>query len=252
MVCLHGFGEYADRFDNLSPLMPDYTLVALDLPWHGKTDWQEGLSMPVAWLTEILDLIPEIRGKKFGLMGYSMGGRICLSLLTPLMQRITELVLIAPDGLTINPWYWLATQTYLGNRLFRLVMNNPAPFRGLLQLGQKTRLVNESILKFVQQYLDDRSMREQVYRVWTTLAHFSVPPRRLPQRFQQAQIPVAMIFGRYDRIIPPRLGFPFATGEQGKVHLSLLEAGHQLLHPRYLPLLAEAIQQGTETKSSPA
>lgn len=42
--------------------------------------------------------------EKFGLIGYSMGGRIVLVTMELMYQRINSVLLIAPDGLKINPF----------------------------------------------------------------------------------------------------------------------------------------------------
>jgi pimeloyl-ACP methyl ester carboxylesterase len=45
------------------------------------------------------------------LMGFSLDGRIALSVLELMPAGVSRLVLLAPDGLKINFWYWLSTQT---------------------------------------------------------------------------------------------------------------------------------------------
>ena len=101
--------------------------------------------------------------RPFGLMGYSMGGRLCLPSMRPFPLG-SGIFLIAPDGLKVNAWYWFATQTLMGKRIFSYTMRNPAWFNGLLQAGRKSGFVNESIMKFVHRYIDDTGMREKVYQ----------------------------------------------------------------------------------------
>ena len=117
-------------------------------------------------------------------MGYSMGGRIVLALYETIPEKINYLVLIAPDGLKVNPLYWFATQTLMGKRIFRYTMNKPAWFNGLLKVAKKTGLFNESIMKFVHRYIDDSAMRDKVYQVWTTMRKFRprLPKVRKPIR----------------------------------------------------------------------
>jgi pimeloyl-ACP methyl ester carboxylesterase len=240
-VCLHGFGEFSRTFDPLSAGLPGHTLVAIDLPWHGQTQWREGLDMQVHELLEIIRSIPEIGNARFGLMGYSMGGRICLALLQAAPETIQYLLLIAPDGLRENGWYWLATQLSAGNRLFRYTMENPDWFLGLLKAGRRAGLVNESILKFVHIYVDDRSMRTQIYRAWTTLRHFRPNLPRIKETIRWHRIPVFLLFGRYDRMIQAEHGEKFIHGLEGYARMEVLDVGHQVLHPRNLDAIARAL-----------
>jgi hypothetical protein len=43
-------------------------------------------------------------------------------------EQIEKLVLLAPDGLKVNFWYWLATQTWLGKNSFCFTMKHPGWF----------------------------------------------------------------------------------------------------------------------------
>jgi pimeloyl-ACP methyl ester carboxylesterase len=247
-VCLHGFGEFARTFDPLSAALPDYTLVAIDLPWHGETVWQEGLDMELADLMQIIRDIPQVGNVRFGLMGYSMGGRICLSLFEAFPAQVDFLLLIAPDGLKINPWYRFATQTRVGNQVFRSVMERPGGFVKLMRAGKRVGLFNESIMKFVRIYVDDERMRDTVYRVWTTMRRFQP---RLPQvkaLIRENQVRVYLLFGRYDRIIQPSLGKPFVDGLEGFATMQVLDVGHQLLHPRNVEAIARGLEFCTSGK----
>lgn len=251
LLCLHGFGESAAHFEPLADWLPDYTLVSIDLPWHGETQWREGLDMPVDVLLGLIDQIPELRGQAFGILGFSMGGRIGLSLLQPLGDRVEQVILLAPDGLRINPWYRLATESRPGNRLFRQVMSAPGPFRKLLHLGNRLGIVNDSIMKFVERYVNDPGMRELVYRVWTTLRRFSISPAKAKHLLRERGIPLVMIFGRYDRIIPPSLGLAFIRGWESGARLEILDTGHLLLHAKALPFVAEALNRHIRTPNIP-
>jgi pimeloyl-ACP methyl ester carboxylesterase len=137
LFAFHGYGESAASFAVLTDAIegaPDHdlTFVAVDLPFHGGTDWRE-----TALLLEphdLLCLLEEIAGSfpgrtgSWSLLGYSMGGRIALHLLQLAPDRIERMVLLAPDGLKVNPWYRLAAHTAYGNRLFRRTMQRPAWF----------------------------------------------------------------------------------------------------------------------------
>ena len=113
LICLHGYGESVSSFEFLEkPLQELFTLIAIDMPLHGKTQWNEGLNFDPAELIEVLHMIctsQSLDPAKLELLGYSMGGRIGLSLFQLIPDKIEHMLLIAPDGLAASGWYKLST-----------------------------------------------------------------------------------------------------------------------------------------------
>ncbi len=120
LFCFHGYGYDGLSFDIFSSLLHKrYTIIAIDLPFHGQTNWQEGLLFEPEALVSIIHSIksPDL---KMSLLGYSMGGRVVMQLAQLVPEEINKIVLVAPDGFHKNKWQWLSTQTLAGNRLFAL------------------------------------------------------------------------------------------------------------------------------------
>ncbi len=245
LFCFHGYGESAGSFAFLeAALGRDYTLIAIDMPFHGLTDWKEGLffdprDLP-ALLEEAAARLPG-REERWSLLGYSMGGRVALQLLEMIPDRIDKLVLLAPDGLQMNPWYWLATQTGPGNHLFRFTMAHPAWLFSFLRLGNALKCVNPGIYKFTTRYIDDSKVRQDLYTRWTTMRGFRprLPVIRDIIRAQSTR--VRLLYGRYDRIIRAERGERFRRGIESQCSLLLLPSGHQLLQAEHLEPLMTAI-----------
>lgn len=241
LVCLHGYGESGDTFTLFEPLAgKDYTLIAIDLPFHGKTDWQEGLLFTVDQLIEIINLIiPD--SKPFSLLGYSMGGRVALQLIQYLPRRIKKAVLIAPDGLHRNIWQWLSTQTLLGNQLFAFTMQHPGWIFQLMKLSAGLGLFNKSILKFVHHYLDDAAQRRILYRRWTTMRQFRPDKTFLQKQLIENRIKLVLLFGEYDRVIVSKHGYNFQKQAAENVAVKVIPAGHLLLKEKYVTLVMELL-----------
>lgn len=238
LVCLHGYGESGNSFRHLAPLLQEqYRVYAPDMPFHGLTEWKEGPVFTPQMLWEIIcKLNPS--GEPFTLMGYSMGGRLALSLLEQHASAIRQLVLLAPDGLHTNPWYWLSTQTRMGNRLFKYSMQHPAWLFKAMKLGLFTRLLHPSVGKIARFYLDDEQQRQLLYQRWTALRLFRPRLSLLKKVIVANQLPVQLVFGRFDQIIRSTKGYAFARGIEEVVQVQLIEAGHQLLKEKYLPFIA--------------
>jgi pimeloyl-ACP methyl ester carboxylesterase len=241
-VCFHGFGEDADSFKVLGAGLKGHRLVALDLPFHGATEWNEELSLSVQELMGFISACPEVGEKPFGLMGYSMGGKVALALFQAFPQRIRHLILLAPDGLRPAPWHWFGTKTLIGNRLLRFTMEKPGWFVSLLDAGKKTGLVNESIFKFVHLYIDDSNLRQKVYRIWTTLRNFRPDTDVIKNHIRLKKVPVFMLFGKFDRLCPYQDGISFAKGLGKSCRMDIIDTGHMLLHPRFISKQMEGFE----------
>jgi pimeloyl-ACP methyl ester carboxylesterase len=230
LICLHGFGENADSFRHIRhSLGQTFTIVALDLPLHGKTEWKEERPFSKEDLKAILLLILEEQQQDtFSLMGYSMGGRVALCAVQIMAEKIDRLYLLAADGLKDNPWHMFVTRTGVGNKLFKYCTYHPQLFFGLLHIWHKLRLLNAGVHKFAFNRMNTLEKREQVYFIWTNMKQM-VPDRKLcKQLLKKHKIKTLLIFGKYDRVIPPMLGVHFMDGTF-PCEMLVLEKGHQLL-----------------------
>jgi pimeloyl-ACP methyl ester carboxylesterase len=241
LFCFHGYGETAASFDFLEePLNGLFTMLVIEMPFHGDTVWKEGLDFEPAELRDIMQMIlvhQALSPVKVQLLGYSMGGRIALSLLELMPEKIDKLLLIAPDGITMGAWYKFATQNWLGNGIFNFTMNNPAWFQGLMKLAHALRLVNPSIHKFAKSYVDDQQVRHDLYLRWTTMRHFRPSIDKIKKLILSRRIPVELLYGRFDRMIRYESGNAFVKGLDPLAQLSILPSGHQLLNRKHLDLI---------------
>ncbi|OMP77789.1 MULTISPECIES: alpha/beta hydrolase [unclassified Chitinophaga] len=230
LVCLHGFGESTLPFSRLVPALGDaFTIVALDLPLHGKTVWQENRPFEKEDLHAIIDLLLKMQKKTvFSLLGYSMGGRLALCITEKMAPQIRELILLAADGLRDNPWHHFVTQTRIGHRLFKHITYHPGFYFWLLNTGNKLRLINNSLHRFANNSMNTLEKRELVFNVWTIMAHMMPNRKLIKQLLAQYRIHTLLIFGKYDRVIPSVLGIRFMDGTFPCETL-VLDKGHQLL-----------------------
>ncbi len=234
VFCFHGYGEDGERFGILEPFLSEkYTVIAIDIPFHGKTEWNGELLFKADELIELLNKIIGSEISIFTLMGYSMGGRIAMKLFEIIPHRISKMVLVAPDGLHQNKWQWFVTKTKLGNRLFKYTMYNPSWIFNLIGVIQRLNLMNKSIIKFVHYYLDDPIERANLYKIWTTTRQYRPNLRVVKKLVIAHQVPMNILFGKHDRIIITKRGNQFKKGLELWVTVQELDAGHQLLQKKY-------------------
>ncbi len=235
LIGFHGYGEDGTAFQFLEfHLGTEFTLVAIDLPFHGNTQWNDDLDFDMADLWKIINELLPINNTTVSFMGYSMGGRIALKLMEQNIAKVDKVVLLAPDGLHRNPWHWLATQTLVGNRLFAFTMKYPTWLFGLMNVANKLGVLNKSIFNFAHYYLDDDIERKYLYQRWTVMRKFHPNLHLLQQKIKAHQKKITLLFGRYDRIILTDKGKKFQQGLEEWVTVKELNAGHQLLKEKYV------------------
>ena len=217
-------------------LLPaDCSILAIDLPHHGDTAWSAGDRLDVPGMYR---LIEQIRDKHFAdtdsleFVGFSMGGRVALAMMQHSEANVTHLTLLAPDGLLVNPWYWLATRTMMGQWLFRFTVRNPGWFFTVLRLAKTLGMVNLSIYKFTVHYLGTEALRRQLYNRWMSMRWFRPKLSAVQQRIIKDRIPVLLLYGSYDRIMPVKSSKRFCRKVGGYCQVQVLSTGHQLLQPK--------------------
>jgi pimeloyl-ACP methyl ester carboxylesterase len=249
LLCFHGYGEEAFTFSFLEKYAGDqYSFFAIDLPFHGHTEWKNNLDCTITDLEQIIKKIlhdnnrqPATGSGQFSLIGFSLGGRVALSLYEIMPGQIERLILLAPDGLKTNFWYWLATQTWIGNQLFIFTMKYPGWFFFLLKTFNKLRLVNASIYKFVSFYIGNAPARRILYQRWTVLRRLKPNHKQIRSCIAKYNTPVHLIYGKHDRIILPVRGKKFIKGIEKHCTLSIISSGHQVLHEKHIQEILPAL-----------
>ncbi|AGT33215.1 esterase [Geobacillus genomosp. 3] len=95
LLLLHGFTGSADTWAPLVPSWPEFRLIAVDLPGHGRTEAPKSadryrMEQAAADLAALLD---NVGIEKANVLGYSMGGRLALSFAIWHPHRVRRLVL---------------------------------------------------------------------------------------------------------------------------------------------------------------
>ena len=249
VVCFHGFGEEATLYDFLEKYAGNqYTFYSIDLPYHGQTKWNEGLDFTYNDLQQIVRTIlaeanekRKTRNQKLILMGFSLGGRIALSLYQAQPERIEKIILLAPDGLKVNLWYWFSTQTWIGNKIFSFSMKYPGWFFAFLKLLNKVGLVNASVFKFVNYYIGNKVARQLLYQRWTTLRKLKPNLHSIKNSIRQFKTQTRLVYGKYDRIILPVRGELFQKGIEEFCTVTVIASGHQVVHENHVEEILPAL-----------
>lgn len=243
VLALHGYGEEASGFRALATEMGEqYRFICLDLPYHGQTTWAAETVLPTDLIAMMKLLMTRYSIDSLTLAGYSMGGRVALTVVQAVPELVSEVWLIAPDGWKLNPWYQFATQTSVGNRIFKLLMRQPNYLIGGMKLARSLRLLHRSQFKFACHFLADPAERKALYTRWTAFRKCHPNREQLVAVLKKHKIRVFQFYGELDRIIPPYFGQWISKALPNQVSTHVLKSGHRLLDPSIAPNIARAIQ----------
>jgi len=203
IVVLHGQGGFAEIMGGLiASLVDRYRVIAPDLPGLGRSLVQEGtLDEPTVmqWLGE---LIAKTCDQPPILIGHSMGGSIAGRFAVKRADEVGKLILI--DSGSLGPFrpppsLLLALIRMIRNpdraglhRMQRQIFFNAD--RGREQMGDK--------LTVLEDYQLDRAKQQSVNAANRTLLR-KVGTKPIPDdELGSIKVPVAMIWGRHDRVMP--------------------------------------------------
>jgi pyruvate dehydrogenase E2 component (dihydrolipoamide acetyltransferase) len=225
IIFVHGFGGDLNAWMFNQPALAErHRTIALDLSGHGGSTKIMDFALDAAGFAADIDhVLAALRVDRVHLVGHSMGGAIAVAFARSHPDRVASLTLIAPAGLgaEINgefiDGFIKAERRREAQEVLRLLVHDP-------------ELVSRQMVEDVLRYkrLDGvTAALKQIAAEW-----FAEGQQR--QRFDLAQLamPVQIVWGREDRIIPVAHGEALA----GKVPVHILgSAGH-------LPHMEKAVE----------
>ncbi|HRO43718.1 MAG TPA: alpha/beta hydrolase [Flavipsychrobacter sp.] len=246
LLCFHGYANSASLFYPFQRyLEKDFTIISIDLPHHGKTEWKKTSLFQITDLEALVEkLLTQFSVQKVSLIGYSMGGRVCLKIIELMPEKIDRVLLIAADGLVFNPLYFIVTKTSFGKRLFRNFTTKPKRYLKYIEWMRSRKWIDESRYKFAMYYLGSESDRSFLLNVWSDMSLIVPNMKPLKAAIKKHQIPVYVFMGNYDRVIPVKNANRFKLG-LNSVQLFVLEKGHRVFDSDSLPQMANCLIKGT-------
>ena len=231
MVAFHGYGQDGLAFKAITSEIEDhYTIVAIDLPYQGKTRWREPQALSGTELKELIQAFLAHFGhrEKVSIMAYSIGGNYALGLAWQYPELIEELILIAADGLKFKPYFWFLTRTRLGRWLFGGFVNGPHLVFFFLWVMKVLHLYPKRVVSFFRNSISTRNQRAALMMRWISVSRILPKLDLVTEAINKHQIPVRLLFGRRDKVIPYTNALAFSKRIKD-VKIEIPDQGHQLL-----------------------
>ncbi|WP_460671372.1 alpha/beta fold hydrolase [Larkinella ripae] len=238
-MAFHGIGQDHRAFEPLARALEGrYALYAFDLFFHGANPPEvadDVLTKP-AYRDLIQAFLDQHRINRFAVLGFSMGGRFALATAEAFASQIDELILLAPDGITVSPWYRMATSTGFGRRIFRYLLKHMPLLHRLGHFFLSVGFINRSALKFAKNTLSTPEQRESVYNSWVYFRKLHFNYQALGTLFNQQPMRIRFFVGYHDQILPVSFLTPL-TRRLHSYELTVLKTGHNRLIEKVTKLL---------------
>jgi pimeloyl-[acyl-carrier protein] methyl ester esterase len=122
LVLLHGWSLNLRVWDGLTRMLtPQFRVIAIDLPGHGRSDWDPRATTPAAQAWRIHETLAPLT-ERYTLLGWSLGGQLALDLAAALPTSVERLALIAttPKFLKSPTWRCGTPRPQLARLIHRL------------------------------------------------------------------------------------------------------------------------------------
>lgn len=107
-LAVHGWLDNSNSWAYLGPLLADRGehVVAIELPGHGLSDWlPQGLMYhDLEFVACLYRTIRQLGWNRFGLIGHSLGGGLCLTYAATFPEQICTLIMLDITFLPIRPF----------------------------------------------------------------------------------------------------------------------------------------------------
>lgn len=237
VIAFHGYGGSTNDFNPLFPALAEkITLHAFDIWFNGHSRWpsERPVSEPLRpeELRDLMRAYMDEHGIGYAYyMGFSLGGRLAMSLAEQLSERSYGAILLAPDGLVRNPWYRWLSRFGWGRALYKRFQDRPGRWFAALTALHRVGLVTDKRYGFLKHHTEDRPRRQLVHDVWLSLRLLEPAPDRVIAHMRRTGRTIHLYMGRYDSVIKIGWGRRLQRRAPEVVKLTELETGHIVVTP---------------------
>lgn len=230
IIAFPGFSNSAALFAPIATALPDTcTLVAIDLPFHGRTQWEAEQYTATDVQQWILKILYQFQVDQFEWMGFSLGGRIILSMIDQLSPHLKGLHLIAPDGLaTFRTFYPSLVPKSLRSGFFKIITRYPEQCLGLAKTLHDWHLLDHFSLIYIEKHLRTSIHTDRLFKTWLSLPNFPVSKKRSQGLLITQKIPITLNLGLLDKFVDSSAIQRWAQPIP-QLQLFLFDQGHHLM-----------------------
>ena len=267
IVCIHGFGAAIGHWrKNLPAWAQTHSCYAIDLPGFGASQKTYAPYSMTLWAEIVGDFLREVVGRAAIVVGHSIGSLVSLATLDQAPNWVRGVVLVTLPDPSLRtkaipkPLQGMiaAIEGSVGRRwLLRPLLaflRHPKRLDAALKLAYADpKAVTPELVSVFSEPAHDRD----AIRALTALVRQASKPDYCPDLvsiLQRSHVPILLVWGREDRLVPPRMARPEAFAQYSD-RLTLHEmspAGHcphdecpEVFNPLVLRWIETQVAAGT-------
>jgi pimeloyl-ACP methyl ester carboxylesterase len=249
VVLLHGQPGSAADWLPVSRLLKDsFTVVVPDRPGYGRTGGRAGGFRDNA--SAVLDLLDELQVARATIVGHSWSGGVAIALAEETPARVAGAVLIASVGPAepLGRLDRLLATPPVGTALAAISLNLAARALSILSVRQLVDrylrgTTDEGLLAIAEGWRRGDAWRSFVVEQRALFDELG----DLAPGLAGITVPVTVVIGGADRIVPASTGHHLAAAIPGARLIRLERAGHLLSHERPEEVAAAIARAATES-----
>jgi 3-oxoadipate enol-lactonase len=223
ILLLHGLGANGDSWQLQIPRLANqgYRLIVPDLRGFGRSSYPGGSNNPGIMAQDMIHLMEQLSLDRVHLNGISLGGTVALQI-TVSRPDLVESLVITNSFAKLRPkkfsqWLFYATRLLL---VHLIGIDNQAKFvaERLFPLPEQGKFREEFRHQISQS--DPRSYRSTM----RSLASFDISAG-----LNTIMVPVLIVTGEKDTIVPPEVQVELANGIPTAEHILIRDAGHAVI-----------------------
>lgn len=263
ILLVHGVTGSADQWGPVVELLSErFTVVAPDLLGHGRSAKPRGDYSLGAYAAGLRDLIVALGHERVTVVGHSLGGGVAMQFAYQFPERCERLALVASGGLGSEVHPVLRAATLPGSELVlplvshrRLVAAGAAIGGALRRVGLRIGPDLAELARGYGSLGDEHARHAFLLTLRAVIAPSGQRVSAADRLYLAEEMPVLLVWGRRDRIIPLMHGEAAHRSMPGST-LEVFEAsGHfpQLAEPiRFSRVLGEFLEQTEPARADPA
>lgn len=231
LLFVHGLATYAQTWAlNIDELKQHYRCIAIDLPGNGHSDggnYTYGINF---FSGCVYDLMMQLQLKNVVAVGHSMGGQILLNLAIHNPHAFDKLVLCAPAGFET---YTLLERTMFksGIQFIDFFSTDETNLRSTIQnsfYNYPSKM--ESMVKELVALMKKQPSSQ--YKKMIEACIHSMMEEPVYDQLKTIAIPVLVMFGEHDALIPNKLIHPTTTKAMAEKVVRLIPNAQLKMIPR--------------------
>lgn len=231
VVLIHGLGGSADVWmHNVYPLAREHRVYVPDLPGFGGSDQPGPLFSPFDYARFLRDFMSLLHIDKASLVGQSLGGGVALHCALCIPEKVDKLVLVDSAGLGREVIWTLKLMSLplLGELCSRPTRKSVELFFRFAVRNQA--LITEDFVDLYYRFFSTRGFQAFLLRMVRMMVTIRGANQQLLKpivdNLENIKQPVLVIWGRKDRVLPPKHGH-FAKQRLPNAVLEVVEGcGH--------------------------